>query len=237
MYSSGASDRIFVLAFDYRGFGRSTGTPSETGLLEDAHAVVEWAISTAKVPPSRIVLLGHSLGTAVASAIAHVYITNNQEPVSFAGVILCAPFTNGGNAFSAYSIGGVFPVLAPVKLIPRVQSWFSSRMRDTWFTDRRLVSLIRHTSQLRLVIVHSMDDTTMPWDQSEELFRIAIQAAAEGPASRASTPSVSSPSGPTPSSLVSKNLKSIDLGEAGRQEVWSSGKTTISKLIAKHGGT
>ncbi|KAF2272008.1 alpha/beta-hydrolase [Westerdykella ornata] len=234
MYSSGASDHIFVLAFDYRGFGKSTGTPSEAGILEDAHAVVKWAMTTAKIPPSQIVLLGHSLGTAVACAIADLYVTR-EEPVTFAGVILCAAFTNSGNAFSAYSIGGVFPVLAPVKLIPRLQSWFSARMRDTWFTDRRLASLIRNSSQLRLVIVHSMDDTTMPWDQSEELFSTAIRAAADAPASSTSHQRTSSPSEPAPSSLASKHLKCIDLGEAGRQEVWSSGKITISKLIAKHG--
>jgi pimeloyl-ACP methyl ester carboxylesterase len=139
-YSSGACEKVFVLAFDYRGFGKSVGEPSEMGLRNDAEAVVDWALNTAKIPPSRIVLLGHSLGTAVATAVAVHYADIDVE---FAGIILCAAFTNAGNAFASYSIAGVIPVLAPVKMIPAVQSWFSRRMVDTWKTDIRLATLTR----------------------------------------------------------------------------------------------
>jgi abhydrolase domain-containing protein 12 len=139
-YSSGASQKIFVLAFDYRGFGISTGTPSETGLLNDAEAVVHWALNTARISPDRIVLLGHSLGTAVVSGIAHQYA---KIGIEFAGLILCAAFTNAGGAFASYSIGGIIPVLAPVKLSSAFHAWFSGKMRDTWHSDRRLAELAR----------------------------------------------------------------------------------------------
>lgn len=109
MYSAGASDKIFVLAFDYRGFGKSTGSPSEPGLTNDAEAVVEWARETAGITPDRIVLLGHSLGTAVATTTAHRY-ANLAVPIEFAGLILCASFTNTGSAFASYSIGNIIPV-------------------------------------------------------------------------------------------------------------------------------
>lgn len=140
-YSAGASDKIFVLAFDYRGFGKSTGNPTEAGLLKDADAVVDWALNTARIPPDRIVLLGHSLGTAVVAGIAQRYAENLG--IEFAGLILCAAFTNAGNAFASYSIGGVVPVLAPVKIIPAFHSWFSRRMRDTWRSDDRLIRMAR----------------------------------------------------------------------------------------------
>ncbi|KAH7128567.1 Alpha/Beta hydrolase protein [Dendryphion nanum] len=218
-YSSGASEKIFVLVFDYRGFGKSTGSPSELGLLNDAEAVVEWALRAANVAPERIVLEGHSLGTAVAVGIAHQYLSL-PTPIEFAGVILCASFTNTGNAFSSYSILNVFPLLAPVKLIPSLNAWFGRQMRDTWRTDDRLVSLVQRYRKLQLVLVHAEDDMTMPWDQTEELFKRAIRAAAEG-----------SPS----NEEIDKRLNVIDLGEAGRQEVWNSAGTSISKLIAKHG--
>lgn len=161
-YSSGASDKIFVLAFDYRGFGKSTGTPSESGLLNDAEAVVDWALHTAGIPPERIVFLGHSLGTAVATGIMHRY-ADLTRPIEFAGLILCASFTNTGSAFSSYAIADVLPVsspqcmsnrkrclrrfagevLAPVKLIPPLQDWFRRRFKDTWRTDQRLASLAK----------------------------------------------------------------------------------------------
>jgi abhydrolase domain-containing protein 12 len=209
-----------VLTFDYRGFGKSTGTPSEHGLLNDAEAVVDWALNVAHISPNRIVLLGHSLGTAVATGIAHRYI-NFDTPVQFAGLILCAAFTNTGNAFSSYSIADVLPILAPVKMIPSLQAWFSKRMRDTWDTSNRLSDIARRSSKFQLVLVHAEDDMTMPWNHTEELFKSTLKAAMEGATSNDEVP---------------EKVKTIDLGEAGRQEVWRSGRTSISKLIAKHGG-
>lgn len=139
-YSSGACEKVFVLAFDYRGFGKSSGVPSETGLRNDAEAVIDWALNVAEIPSNRIVLLGHSLGTAVSAAVAVQFADMGIE---FAGIILCAAFTNAGNAFASYAIAGVIPVLAPVRMFPAVQTWFSRRMRDTWRTDVRLAALTR----------------------------------------------------------------------------------------------
>lgn len=244
-YSSGASEKIYVLAFDYRGFGRSSGSPSEQGLLNDAEAVIEWALKTTRIPPERIVLLGHSLGTAVVSGVAHHYA--KQLGIEFAGLILCAAFTNSGNAFSSYSIGGLIPVLAPVKLSPALQSWFSGRMHDTWRSDDRLADLARKSTMrikaltlgrwvactdadedsgmclnLQLVFVVAEDDSTMPWDQTEELFKSTLRAATE--ATSAGDDSV-------------VNLKVVDMGEAGKQEVfWQAGSMRIQKTVAKHGG-
>lgn len=108
--------------------------------MKDADAVIDWAINTARISPDRIVLLGHSLGTAVVAGIAHHYA---KAGIEFAGLILCAAFTNAGNAFASYSIGGLVPVLAPVKLSTAFQAWFSRRMKDAWHSDDRLADLAR----------------------------------------------------------------------------------------------
>ena len=55
-----------VLAFDYRGFGRNPGIPTEPGLYEDAHTAYRHLTSQLGVPPERIVIAGRSLGSAVA---------------------------------------------------------------------------------------------------------------------------------------------------------------------------
>jgi abhydrolase domain-containing protein 12 len=61
----------------------------------------------------------------------------------------------------------------------------------------------------------------MPWQETEALFLSTIRAAQEVSQDHSS----------------SKNLQIIDLGEAGKQEGWQTGSISISKTIAKHGGT
>jgi len=59
-----------VLAIDYRGFGDSGGLPSETGLYRDADAAYATLTRSLGVAPSRIVIYGYSLGSAVAIDLA-----------------------------------------------------------------------------------------------------------------------------------------------------------------------
>jgi pimeloyl-ACP methyl ester carboxylesterase len=59
-----------VLAFDYRGFGRNPGVPSEAGVYEDALTAYRYLTRELAVPPQRIILAGRSLGSAVAVELA-----------------------------------------------------------------------------------------------------------------------------------------------------------------------
>jgi uncharacterized protein len=59
-----------LFAFDYRGYGESEGVPSEAGLYRDAEAAYRYLRDTLAVEPSRILLFGHSLGSAVAVELA-----------------------------------------------------------------------------------------------------------------------------------------------------------------------
>lgn len=62
--------RLSVLVFDYRGYGRSEGTPNESGVLADARAALAWLAETGKVADHEVVLMGRSLGGAVAVDLA-----------------------------------------------------------------------------------------------------------------------------------------------------------------------
>lgn len=82
-----------VFAVSYRGYGGSTGAPSETGLLADAQAA--YGFVRERYAPERIVVFGESLGTAVALALAA------QHPV--ASLVLDAPYTAAADiAANAY---------------------------------------------------------------------------------------------------------------------------------------
>jgi len=104
-----------LIALCYRGYGGSSGHPSETGLLQDAAAAYDFAARF--YPVERIALWGESLGTGVAVALAA------ERPVG--RVVLESPFT------SAVDIAaGVYPVL-PVR-------WL---MRDQFRSDQRIAEV------------------------------------------------------------------------------------------------
>lgn len=64
--------QVSLFVYDYRGFGQSDGCPSECGLYQDAHAARDWLASRTSQTPQDIVLMGRSLGSAVAIHLASV---------------------------------------------------------------------------------------------------------------------------------------------------------------------
>lgn len=61
---------VSVLIFDYRGYGRSEGRPDEPGVLADARAARKWLARRENIDQTEIVLMGRSLGGAVAVDLA-----------------------------------------------------------------------------------------------------------------------------------------------------------------------
>jgi hypothetical protein len=61
---------LSVFIFDYRGYGRSTGSPSETGMYQDALAAYDYVLHQRRIASYRIVLFGRSLGACVAGEVA-----------------------------------------------------------------------------------------------------------------------------------------------------------------------
>jgi len=124
------ADGTGLLALNYRGYGGSTGTPSEQGLIRDGEAAYEFA--RARVAPERIVPFGESLGTGVAVALAATH--------AVAAVILDAPFT------SAADVGAAAFPFVPVR-------W---AMKDAFRSDLRIAQvraplLVLHGAQDRVV--------------------------------------------------------------------------------------
>jgi uncharacterized protein len=75
-----------VLLFDYRGYGRSSGRPSEEGTYRDARAALACLLRQPEVDASRVFYLGESLGGAVALELAI------ESPP--AGLVLLSTFTS-----------------------------------------------------------------------------------------------------------------------------------------------
>jgi fermentation-respiration switch protein FrsA (DUF1100 family) len=127
-----------VLAIAYRGYPGSTGSPSEAGLIADGQAAYAWI--QARVPGTPVLLHGHSLGAAVAVALAETRL--------HLGLYLEAPF----DSLSAI-VAGRFPFL-PTGLL----------LRDTFRSDARIAA-----GGGPLVIVHGRDDPVVPLAHAERL--------------------------------------------------------------------
>jgi fermentation-respiration switch protein FrsA (DUF1100 family) len=107
-----AGDGLGLLALSYRGYGGSSGRPSEDGLIADAQAAYDYVV--ARHPSGRIVIWGESLGTGVAVALA------SRRPVG--RVVLESPFT------SAADVGARVYWYLPVQAL----------MKDPFRSDRRI---------------------------------------------------------------------------------------------------
>jgi uncharacterized protein len=85
------ADGTGLVALSYRGYGGSSGTPSEQGLIRDAEAAYRFAAE--HYPARRVVPWGESLGTAIAVATAAEHPTG--------GLILESPFTSTADVAAA----------------------------------------------------------------------------------------------------------------------------------------
>lgn len=62
--------KVQVFIFDYRGYGKSSGKPSERGLYRDGMAALDYLVKLRHFPPEKIILFGRSLGAAIALEVA-----------------------------------------------------------------------------------------------------------------------------------------------------------------------
>lgn len=140
-----AAEGLSVLAFDYRGFGASGGTPSEQGIYEDADAAWRWLVSQG-VPPERIVIWGHSLGSGPATKLG--------SEVRSAAVVLFGAFTSVPDRGA--------------ELYP----WLPIR----WIAGIRFDSLARMPMlKAPVVIAHGETDVTIPIWHAERLYAAAAE--------------------------------------------------------------
>ena len=138
---AGAFPGWSLLLVNYRGYGLSEGAPTERELFSDALQVYDYAARRGDVDPRRMVAMGRSLGSGVATYLA------TQRPLR--AVALISPYDS-----IAALAQGVYPYV-PVSLLLR----------------HRFDSLSRApTIRVPLLMLTASDDTTIPLAHSRKLF-------------------------------------------------------------------
>lgn len=140
LYRAGLS----VFIFDYRGYGRSQGAPSEEGLYQDALGAYDYLTRRRMIRPERIVIFGRSLGASVAVELA------SQKPA--AGLILESSFPSI-EAVAKFHYGGL-----PVH-------WLLG-------AEYRLIDRLPQVSLPKLII-HGDQDDIIPLELGQQVFEAA----------------------------------------------------------------
>ena len=135
---------LSVLIFDYRGYGQSTGRPTEKGTYKDADAAWQYLVEQRGTQPENIILFGRSLGASIAADLA------TRQPA--AGVILESAFTSVPDIATQ-----LYPWL-PVRWLSRYQYNNLKKMADI------------HSPVL---IVHSRNDEIIPYSNGKRLYTVA----------------------------------------------------------------
>ena len=133
-----------VLIIDYRGYGKSTGSPSEEGTYKDAEAAWQYLMETRKLKPQDVVVLGESLGGGVATWLAAKY---PPRALILASVLTSVP-----------DMGARVYWWLPVRLLARIK--YDSR--------ERMLQIAAP-----VLIAHSPDDDIVPFAHGEALFAAA----------------------------------------------------------------
>ncbi|XP_028995243.1 lysophosphatidylserine lipase ABHD12-like [Betta splendens] len=152
-----------VLSLDYRGFGDSTGEPSEDGLTRDALYLYHWVKKRSR--GSLVCLWGHSLGSGVATNTA----MRIQEQESAAdAIILEAPYTRIGELVI------IHPLLKIYKFLPGFESliWNILERNNIVFANNENLKAL--TSPV--LILHSEDDSIVPYHMGLKLHQISREA-------------------------------------------------------------
>jgi fermentation-respiration switch protein FrsA (DUF1100 family) len=135
---------LSVLIVDYRGYGKSSGRPGESGTYRDAEAAWKYLVDARGIDPGRIVIYGESLGGAVATWLA--------SRVDCGALLVTAGFT------SVEDMGRHYYPYLPVRWLVRIRYPSIDYIAD---------------SRCPVLVMHSPADEIVPFDMGRRLFEAA----------------------------------------------------------------
>ena len=137
---------VGVFIFDYRGYGRSEGSPSEEGTYRDAEAALAYVLSRPDLDSRRIMYFGRSLGAAVA-----VELATRRPPFA---LILESPFTSMADLARHH-----------YRLLP------ATGLIRTKYDSLSKIGNVR----VPLLVLHGDEDDIVPFESGKRLFEAASE--------------------------------------------------------------
>jgi fermentation-respiration switch protein FrsA (DUF1100 family) len=135
---------LSTFIFDYRGYGKSDGRPSERGTYLDAEAAWHYLVRTRKIPPKYIIISGRSLGGSIAA-----WLAQDHHPRM---LIVESSFTSLRDM-----------VKDRFRWVP------AGLVRNYQYDTRQYL----HNTRCPVLIIHSRDDELIPFRQGQELYEAA----------------------------------------------------------------
>ncbi len=134
---------VNVVGVSYRGYGNSEGAPSEVGIYQDGVAVYRYVTEKLGFSARNVIVLGRSIGTAVA-----LYLAQYKE---IGGLILVTPLTSGKATAEASGLG------------------FMSSIAGNSFDNLARVGHVK----VPLLVIHGTDDRVIPFSMGREIYNNA----------------------------------------------------------------
>nr|XP_006116364.1 protein ABHD12B [Pelodiscus sinensis] len=153
-----------ILALDYRGYGDSTGYPSETGFTTDALFLYDWV--KAHSGNSTVAVWGHSLGSGVATNVARKLLEERGNQVDL--IVLESAYTNIREAAAHIPFTKIYRQFPGFEYLVLD----SMALGDMYFRSDENVKVLSSP----LLILHAEDDPVLPAHLGQKLFEIALAA-------------------------------------------------------------
>ncbi len=143
-----------MIIYDYTGFGKSPGTPTEKDAYENAHTVWKYLVNKKNVDPNSIIIHGTSLGSSVSAWLCQKLCKIGKKPK---GLIM-----QSGFCCLKHMIESMFPTSIAT---------LGNMVRKNKFTSYKYLKNI--DNDLDVVILHSQDDEVINYSQKNNLLKHA----------------------------------------------------------------